>query len=95
MAAKEAVLLPGKHGFTLYFGKFDIIMFFKKFWMLFLDRSVELSKKKRLVRLAVLSGWHYQNQLYPVVEIGCDRSIIISFLKIFFQFYFERLFKII
>ena len=26
------------------------------------DWSVSLSKKKRLVQLAVLSGWHYQNK---------------------------------
>ena len=53
------------------------------------------SAKKRLVRLAVLSGWHYQNKSYPEVEIGCDSSIIISFFKILYKFYFERLFKII
>ena len=45
-------------------------------------------KNKRLVWLAVgtklrlkklpLSGWHYQNKSYPVVEIGCNSSIIIS-----------------
>ena len=42
----------------------------------------------------LLSGWHYQNKSYPVVEIGCDSSIIISFFKILFKFYFERLFKL-
>ena len=45
--------------------------------------------------MAVLSGWHYQNKSYPVVEIGSDSSIILSFFKILFKFYFERLFKII
>ena len=49
--------------------------------------------KLRLKKLP-LSGWHYQNKSYPVVEIGCDSSIIISFFKILFQFYFERLFKL-
>ena len=53
------------------------------------------SGKKRLVQLAVLSGWHYQNKSYPVVEISCDSSIILSFFKILFKFYFEKLFKII
>ena len=62
------------------------------------------SENKRLLWLAVgtklrlkklpLSGWHYQNKSYPVVEIGCDSSIIISFFKILFKFYFERLFKL-
>ena len=53
------------------------------------------SGKKRLVQLAVLCGWHYQNKSYPVVEISCDSSIILSFFKILFKFYFEKLFKII
>ena len=50
------------------------------------------SAKKRLVQLAVLSGWHYQNKSYPVVEIGCDSGIILSFFKILFKFYFEKMF---
>ena len=67
----------------------------KNFGCCFLTGQLNSAKKKRLVRLAVLSGWHYQNKSYPVVEIGCDSSIIISFFKILFKSYFERLFKII
>ena len=69
-------------------------MFLKNFGCCFLTGQYN-SEKKRLVRLAVLSGWHYQDKSYPVVEIGCDSSIIMSFFKILFKFYFERLFKII
>ena len=43
------------------------------------------SARKRLVQLAVLSGWHYQNKSYPVVVIDCDSSIILSFSKFFFS----------
>ena len=79
-------------------------MFFKKI-LGFVSWPVSITQQNiRLVRLAVgtklrlkklpLSGWHYQNKSYPVVEIGCDSSIIISFFKILFKFYFERLFKL-
>ena len=66
----------------------------KNFGFCFLSGQYN-SAKKRLVQLAVLSGWHYQNKLYPEVEIGCDSSIIISFSKILCKFCFQRLCKII
>ena len=66
----------------------------KNFGFCFLSGQYN-SAKKRLVQLAVLSGWHYQNKSYPEVEIGCDSSIIISFSKILCKFCFQRLCKII
>ena len=53
------------------------------------------SAKKRLLQLAVISGWHYQNKSYPVVVIDCDSSVISSFFKIVLKFSFEKLFKVI
>ena len=53
------------------------------------------SAKKRLVQLAVISGWHYQNKSYPVVVVDCDSNVISSFFKIVFKFSFGKLFKVI
>ena len=53
------------------------------------------SAKKRLVQLAVISGWHYQNKSYPVVVIDCNGSVISSFFKIVVKFSFEKFFKVI
>ena len=63
----------------IYYCYWNIVISCPHYSCVWLVSETQQKKKKRLVQLAVLFGWHYQKKSYPVVVRDYDSSLILSF----------------